>query len=337
MVSDFRRSLWPLVLHAVIATLRPGWNAGTMRPAERTHGKESDADMTLIPLSNGILSATIATLGAELQSLKDAAGSEWLWQADPAVWPRHAPILFPIVGKAAGNALLIDGRSYPIGQHGFARDRDFAIVEQGPGHVTLRLVADAETRTHYPFDFVLDLTYALDGATLAETATITNPGAAPLPASVGFHPGFAWPLPGSDAPQEAHLVLFEKAEPAPIRRLGPGGVLPDGLPTPVEGRRLALAPSLFAADALIFDRLESRSLWFGVPGRPGLRVDFPDMPYLGLWMKPGAPFLCIEPWQGHAAPEGFAGPIADMPGMLAIAPGASVARHMAVSLAAPEA
>lgn len=302
------------------------------RPAVNGIGK---AEMGSIHLSNGDLSADIATLGAELQSLRDAKDREWLWQADPAVWPRHAPILFPIVGKAAGNTLLWHGESYPIGQHGFARDREFELIAQTPASATLRLTADVETRRHFPFDFVLDVTYSLDGTTLSERATITNPGAEILPASIGYHPGFAWPLPGTEAPQEAHVVRFETDEPADIRRLGPGGVLPQGFPTPVQGRQIELSPKLFLADAIIFDRLSSRSLWFGVPGKPGLRVDFPDMPFLGLWTKPGAPFLCIEPWQGHAAPEGFAGEFDTMPGMLQIAPGASVARHMSATLGAP--
>lgn len=290
----------------------------------------------MVELSNGELSVAIAPFGAELQSLKDGSGREWLWQADPAFWPRHAPILFPIVGKAAGNTLVWKGVSYPIGQHGFARDREFVVIEASAERAVFRLTADAETRKHYPFDFQLDLAYSLDGTSLTQTATITNPGKTTLPASVGYHPAFAWPLPGSDAPQEAHIVLFEKDEPADIRRLGPSGVLPQGLPTPVEGRSLALSPSLFAADAIIFDRLASRSLWFGVPGRRGLRVDFPDMPFLGLWMKPGAGFLCIEPWQGHAAPEGFTGDFDAMPGMLHVAPGASVARHMRMMIDAAE-
>ncbi|MCX5513064.1 aldose epimerase [Kaistia algarum] len=292
--------------------------------------------MTTITLSNGTLSAEIATLGAELQSLKDSAGREWLWQADPAFWPRHAPVLFPIVGKAAGGKVRVGDKEYPIGQHGFARDSEFEIVEQTPSSVALRLIESTATRQHYPFDFELVMHYALEGTTLHQTATIRNPGGDSLPASFGYHPGFAWPLPDTEAAQTDHIVLFEKDEPAEIRRLGPGGVEAKGRPSPVAGRCLALDPSLFDDDAMIFDRLESRSLWFGVPGKPGLRADFPDMPYLGLWMKPGAPYLCIEPWQGHAAPEGFAGDIGDMPGMMHIAPGASEARHMSVTLEAPE-
>ncbi|MBB3932349.1 galactose mutarotase-like enzyme [Kaistia hirudinis] len=294
--------------------------------------------MDSVSLSNGVISAVIATKGAELVSLKDAAGAEWLWQADPAVWGRHAPILFPIVGRATNDAIRYRGVAYPIGQHGFARDSAFAVIEQTEASVTLRLVASEATRQHYPFDFELELTYALDGATLRQRATITNPGDDVLPACFGYHPGFAWPLPGSDAAQEAHIVLFEKDEPAGIRRLVPGGagVALDPRSTPVVGRRLPLSPALFDEDAIIFDQLKSRSLWFGVPGRPGLRADFPDMPHLGLWMKPGAPYLCIEPWQGHAAPVGFSGEVGDIPGMMKIAPGTSVARHMDVTLGAPE-
>ncbi|HWJ75675.1 MAG TPA: aldose 1-epimerase family protein [Kaistia sp.] len=291
--------------------------------------------MDTIKLSNGAISVVIARKGAELQSLADAQGREWLWQADPTFWGRHAPILFPIVGRAANDQVRIDGSNFPIGQHGFARDCEFEVLSSGPERAGLRLIADVETRRHYPFDFELDIRFELAGTTLYQTVTIRNQGATPMPASVGFHPGFQWPLPGASAPQTGHVVIFEREECADIRRLKTGGVDAAGYPTPVEGKVLPLDPSLFLEDAVIFDDLKSRSLWFGAPGSDGIRVDFPDLPYLGIWTKPGAPFLCLEPWQGHAAPAGFDGEMADMPGMVVVPPTGSVTRHIAIRIAAP--
>lgn len=291
--------------------------------------------MDRIELSNGEIAVLVARKGAELQSLADAAGREWLWQADPAFWGRHAPVLFPIVGRAAGDHVTVGDQSYPIGQHGFARDREFEVLSAGPERAGFRLVADEQTRRHYPFDFELDIRFELAGATLYQTVTAQNRGAAPMPASIGFHPGFQWPLPGGAAPQTGHVVIFERAEPADIRRLKEGGLDAAGHPTPVEGSVLPLDAALFLEDAVIFDRLASRSLWFGAPGSDGIRIDFPDLPFLGIWTKPGAPFLCIEPWQGHAAPLGFDGEMAAMPGMVEVPPGGSVTRHVAIRVGAP--
>ena len=291
--------------------------------------------MERIKLTNGVITAEIAVRGAELQSLRDAHGREWLWQGDPAFWNRHAPILFPLVGRAPGDHIRYKDRAYPIGQHGFARDRDFEVLSSGPERAGFRLLADPETRRAYPFDFELDIRFELAGPALLQTVTVRNPGAVTLPASIGFHPGFQWPLPGSTGGATDHVILFEAEEPAEIRRLIAGGVDPVGRPTPVVGRSLALDPELFREDAIIFDKIRSRSVWLGVPGRDGLRVDFPDLPYLGIWTKPGAPFLCIEPWQGHAAPAGFQGEIGDIPGMMHIAPGGSAARHLSLRLGAP--
>jgi galactose mutarotase-like enzyme len=139
---------------------------------------------------------------------------------------------------------------------------------------------------------------------------------------VGFHPGFRWPLPYGRERAE-HFIEFASDEPAPIRRLDAVGLLaPQPQPTPVSNRRLALNDSLFANDALIFDQLRGRSVTYGAAEGPRIRVDFPDSPYLGIWTKPGgAPFICIEPWQGVTDPVGFSGEFTAKPGVFTVAPG----------------
>lgn len=296
---------------------------------------QDGSEMDRIKLSNGEIVVEIARKGAELQSLADAGGRQWLWQADPAFWGRHAPVLFPIVGRAANDEVTVGGKAYPISQHGFARDRVFEVLSSGPERAGLRLVADEDTRRHYPFDFELDIRFELAGTTLFHTVTARNHGSDPMPVSIGFHPGFQWPLPGASAPQTGHVVVFEREEGADIRRLKDGGVDAAGHPSPVEGKVLALDASLFLEDAIIFDDLKSRSLWFGAPGSDGIRIDYPDLPFLGIWTKPGAPFLCIEPWQGHAAPLGFSGEMAAMPGMVVVPSEGSVTRHMSIRIGAP--
>ncbi len=204
------------------------------------------------------IAATIAAAGAELCSLRDAAGRELLWQALPA-WPRHAPVLFPIVGRLAGDRLTADGTSYALPQHGFARDRRFAWVERGRDGCRLALTDDAETRARYPWPFAFELGYAVAGDTLAVTFSIFNPGDATLPASMGAHPAFRWPL-ADGVPKAAHTLTFAAPEPAPVRRLAGGLLLPDPVPSPIAGRVLRLDEALFAADAIILDQPASRSV-----------------------------------------------------------------------------
>lgn len=278
------------------------------------------------------LTAEISEDGAELQRLTDAAGRDYLWDGDPAFWAGRAPILFPIVGSLNGDRFRWRGQDYSLPRHGYARRRRFSVVEQGPDGLVLRLAADDAIRAAWPFDATLDMIFTLGGATLTMTARVTNGGPDPMPTSFGFHPALRWPLPG--APSKAgHVIRFDKPEPAPVRRLDAAGLLdPATRPTPVERDTLALDEGLFAEDALIFDALESRRLTYRGPGTAEVAVDFQGMPQLGLWMKPGAGYLCIEPWQGYSDPAGFDGSIDEKPGMVTIAPGESRNFGMAITI-----
>ena len=288
----------------------------------------------LISIASTALSASINPLGAELWTLADADGRSLMTDADPAFWTGRAPLLFPIVGALGDDSYrLEDGRAFTLPKHGFARRKPFLLVERGGAHAVLRLTPDAETRAASPFEFRLDMAFHLAGLTLAMTATVANVGEGAMPFSFGYHPAFAWPLPYGGA-KEDHRVTFERDEPAPLRQLdlATGLVLPDRRPTPVEDRTLAPTDALFEADALIWDQLESRSLTWGIPGRPHLRIDFPDTDRLGIWQKPGARYLCIEPWAGMADPSDFAGSIWEKPGIIHLAPGEERAFRMDVTL-----
>lgn len=292
----------------------------------------TDPFVTIRSPGEGI-SAVINPLGAELWSLTDADGHELMTNGDPAWWTGHAPLLFPVVGTLTGDSYrLPDGRRFTLPRHGFARRKSFRLAEQGGSHVVFALAPDAETHAAYPFAFRLTVAYSVEGETLAMRVTVGNDGDEPMPYNLGFHPAFAWPLPYG-APKDAHRLLFEAPEPQPIRRLGANGlVLPDPQPTPVAGRTLTPTVEMFEGDALIWDRLESRSILFGAQGSRALQIDFPDCPHLGLWQKPGAPFLCIEPWAGYADPDGFDDSIWDKPGILTLGPGEERAYRLTVSL-----
>lgn len=276
----------------------------------------------LVGITSGTLSARINPLGAELWSLTDASGREYMTDADPAFWSGHAPLLFPIVGALGGGRYRLGDAAFALPKHGFARHSRFEIVEVARDRVRFRLTDSAETRAAYPFAFALEAAFALEGACLATTVTVSNRGDAPMPFSFGFHPAFAWPLPhGGD--KAAHRIAFEREEPAAVRRIdrASGTLLADSEPTPVRGRELVPEAALFERDALIWDRLASRSLVFAGENGAALRLDFPDCPHLGIWQKPGAPFLAIEPWHGFNDPEGFAGDFADKPGVVLLPAG----------------
>jgi galactose mutarotase-like enzyme len=156
---------------------------------------------------------------------------------------------------------------------------------------------------------------------LTLTTSIRNLGDAAMPASFGYHPAFRWPLP-FDQPRQGHYLEFDSDEPAPVRRLDPKGLLtPERQPTPVAGRRLELEDALFQSDAVIFDALRSQRVTYGADTGPRIAVSFPDTPFLGVWTKPGAHFICIEPWHGIADPQGFSGDFSVKPGIFMVAPG----------------
>jgi galactose mutarotase-like enzyme len=272
----------------------------------------------IVTISDSTLSAQVSALGAELLRLQDHDGLDLLWDGDPAFWTGRSPLLFPIVGEVRGNRIKVAGAEYGIGRHGFARTSTFALVASGAARCTWRLEASAATRRQYPFEFRLDVTYTIEGGALRMTAEVTNQGDGVMPASFGFHPALRWPLPYGK-PRAAHEIVFERDEPLPIRRPIDGLLSSVRYTTPVRGRRLALHDGLFEDDAIVFDSLESRSVVYG----DAVRVSFPEMPHLGIWTKPGAGFICIEPWQGYASPEGFDGELVGKPGMVPIAPAAT--------------
>jgi galactose mutarotase-like enzyme len=275
-----------------------------------------------------VLTAEIDPQGAQLSVLRDAQGRDLLWHGDPAIWKGRAPILFPIVGTLHGGQYRWRGESHSLRRQGFARDRRFAPLRHSAHEAVFRLVDDEATRKVYPFGFELDVHYRLAGCRLTTEARVRNTGETPLPASLGFHPGFPWPLPG-DAARAAHCVEFEHPEPAPIRRLDQQGLLTATRhATPIRGRRLLLDDALFRDDVIILDQFASRSLTYGADSGPRIRVEFPDATHLGLWTRPGAPFLCIEPWRGVADPQGFTAELDAKPGMILVPGGASAALTM---------
>jgi galactose mutarotase-like enzyme len=265
----------------------------------------------------------ISEHGAEPHSLRGPDGHEYLWQAGEA-WRRHAPILFPIVGRVPDDTITVDGRTYPLTQHGFARDLEWDVMATDDSSATLRLRDSDGTRARFPFGFQLTAHYAVDDDGLLTTYEVTNPGDAPLPVSLGSHPAFAWPL-EPEAARTEHVVVFDEPEPAPVRRLDHTLVLPGSEPTPVDGAVLRLDPALFVADAIVMDRVVSRGLRYLAPSGRGVRLTWDDaFDVFVVWSRPdGANLLCLEPCVGGAAPVDFAGELRDKPGVRLVEPGAT--------------
>ena len=279
-----------------------------------------------IVLQSGGAQARVALRGAELLAWRVGA-LDLLWTPDAAVWPDTAPILFPVVGWTR-DGIRHQGRHYPLGLHGFARNLAFAPVESSDAHVRLRLCDSFETRALYPFGFQFDVIHVLGDSTLTTALEITNIGDAPAPYAVGLHPGFCWPLAGSGAP---HFFLFETDERPEVPVIAPGGLFSgERRSVPLADRHLALNDALFAREALCFLNVESRTLRYKAPGA-AIRFDLDDFPHVALWSKPGAPFICVEAWTGHGDPVGFDGELAEKPSMRLLAPGETARHSMAMS------
>ncbi|MBY3170980.1 aldose 1-epimerase family protein [Rhizobium laguerreae] len=273
-----------------------------------------------IRIGNEDLTVDVSSLGAEMQALRSSDGRSWLWTGGAAFWTGRSPILFPIVGKAPDDKIAIDGTVYPMAQHGFARRSEFVLAASTETMCRFELVASDATRSVYPFDFQLAVVHAVEGRVLTVTAEVTNRGRKAMPFGLGFHSAFAWPLP--DASGRDHIVTLDnQGEPGLVRLQG-GLINPAPLPSPFDAGRLVLDHSMFEQDAMIFPDGAGEGLSYGAEGGPTMQFHFENLPNLALWTKPGAPFLCIEPWHGTAAEAGGSSELSERPSTTILAPGA---------------
>ena len=250
-------------------------------------------------IANNRLIVEISERGAELRSVRTPDGAEWLWQGDPAYWTGRSPLLFPVVGRSPDNTVTIGGVPHAMPAHGIARISDFAEEARGSDWARLVLEDSAASRESYPFAFRLALTYRLVDATLSIIASVSNSDSVAMPFQFGFHPGFSWPLPGG-AGQRHSVVLANGAEPA-LYRLDDDKLLVDSpLPSPFASGRLLPEPAMFEADAMLFPTGVGHDVSFGIGNGPSVRMVTANLPHFAIWQKPGAPFLCLEPWHGTA-------------------------------------
>jgi galactose mutarotase-like enzyme len=258
--------------------------------------------MEKLNIGSADLRVTIKLTGAEMVSIVDVRdGCEHLWQADPKFWGRHAPILFPTVGESKDGAITVDGTSFPMGRHGFARFRDFELVSKDDASATLRLVSDHITRQSYPFDFVFETSYHVKGATIEQRFHVKNTGNVPLAFQLGGHPAFAVPCGNGGDHADHSIVLGTKGN--YTRHLLTSGGLFSGEVRPFmfDTDRFSLSHELFKEDALVFKNagISEAALVNNVTGKQ-VKMRFDGFPHLGIWSVPGASYVCIEPWIGCA-------------------------------------
>jgi galactose mutarotase-like enzyme len=256
--------------------------------------------MTII--ENDYLKIAISAKGAQLSSLYNkGAQIEHLWQADENVWPWHAPNLFPIVGGLVNNQLQVDGKAYTLSRHGFARQSEFELLEASATHAVFQLAANEQTTAVYPYQFAYQVLYDLIDNALRVTYKVINLDDKSIYFSVGAHPAFNIPFNG-EGNYEDYYLEFERAEKLDMHLLSTEGYLTNEIhPINLDGQKLHLTRHLFDADALVFKNIQSKSVTIKSNLNSHiLKVEFPQFRHLGIWAKPGANFVCIEPWLGYA-------------------------------------
>ena len=249
------------------------------------------------------LRVTVSTKGGEFVSIKDIAGTEYLWQGDPNYWAGQSPICFPIVGSLRKKTASIgNGKTCTMERHGVVKGQEFTVVEDTDDAVVLAFCSNQETLNRYPFKFELQVRYQVSGKTLTTTFTVWNHDQEPMPYQIGGHPAFNCPI-GDDGKFEDYVVEFAQEETLTV----PFPVIETGLLNVKKRTKLLdhsnilkMDHSLFLVDALFFDKLKSRKVSLKNPesGR-GLSMDFHEFQNFVIWStRTGAPFVALEPWNG---------------------------------------
>jgi galactose mutarotase-like enzyme len=218
-----------------------------------------------------------------------------IWNADPAFWARHSPVLFPIVGTLKNDTYRYNSKQYLLSRHGFARDMEFQPLNQSDDSITFLLTENEATLKVYPFHFELQLIYTLIENSLCIHYKVFNKSSEILYFSIGAHPAFA--LSGKF---EDYTIRMEQQEKLQYHLLENDLISEKTGYLNLKNKDFDLDYDLFKNDALVFKHLKSKSLTILQKQKPLLKVNFKEFPYLGIWTKAGAPFICIEPWFGYS-------------------------------------
>jgi galactose mutarotase-like enzyme len=248
-------------------------------------------------ISNGTISLAVAEEGGEMMSII-FNGAEYLWQGNSAYWKDRAINLFPINGRLKDGEYTYRGKTYKMNIHGFVRRAKLQCVKETETSLAFRMLSDERTRETYPFDFSYEVEYLLKGCRIEVMYTVMNNGAEPMYFCLGGHPGFNVPIDNIGNFASYRLEFPKHAEPRKV-------IFDDALlitgktePFPLDNGTLALSHRLFDVDAIFLENAGTFVTLKSDLTCRKIKLDFKDMPYLGLWHTPrtDAPFLCIEPW-----------------------------------------
>ena len=251
-------------------------------------------------LRSNQLHVSINSFGAELSSVKNNNGIEFIWQADKELWARHAPVLFPVVGKLKDSFFVYENIKHELSQHGFARDMDFKLIEALSDSCTHELTSSPETLEKFPFEFVFQINYLLHENKLITNYKVINPSSKALLFSVGAHPGFNCPL----LPNESFNDYYLEFEKNSYQLTG----LDNGLRTDAKSNlvlsdnKLFLNTEVFSKDALVFENGQINKVSLcSTKSEHKITLESRSWPYFGIWSKKGCDnFVCLEPWYGIA-------------------------------------
>ncbi|MFW2606306.1 aldose 1-epimerase family protein [Aliarcobacter butzleri] len=264
-------------------------------------------------IKNSFIKAQIKSFGAELNSLKKCDKNfEYIWQANSKYWARHSPVLFPIVGRLKEDSYFYKNKKYSLSQHGFARDKEFEVVQNEANFIEFRLKSDEKSLEFYPFFFELDIGYKLDKNSLIVSYKVKNKSDEKMYFSIGAHPAFNT--------QVGDFLEFENIKTTKRYFLDEKGLIYKNEDLNLENSKLYLDKDLFKDDALVFNDSNIKQITLkNIENKSKVKVKFDNFPYLGIWSKPNdAPFVCIEPWFGVADEKNANQKIEDKKGILSL-------------------
>ncbi len=270
--------------------------------------------------------AVIKTKGAELSSLQKE-GKNYIWKINPDFWNKTSPILFPIVGALKNGEYQFKDTVYQLPRHGFARDFEFEIAEKTEKSVVFSLINSEETSKVYPFNFELKISYVLENSTLIVKYDVINHSSQKMYYSIGAHPAFA-----IDGDFEEYSLVFDEEKDLETYQLSQDLFSGKTEIIKLNGNILPLKYTLFEQDALVFKNFATKSLTLAKNNEPVMKVEFPEFPYLGIWTKKDAPFICIEPWLGIADNATAIGNLTEKEGIQMLEPNAMKSVFWSVEL-----
>ncbi|WP_028908954.1 aldose 1-epimerase family protein [Prevotella sp. AGR2160] len=284
-------------------------------------------------INNDTLTLTISEHGAELQSIRDAKGQEYLWDGDEHYWNRHSPILFPLVCGLWQDTYRIDGKEYHLSRHGFARDTDFKVVRKSADRITFALSDSEETLKVYPYHFNLAISYRLEGNKIHVVWHVENTDRQTIFFQIGGHPAFLVPGARKGEPLRGRL-RFDNPRPERLYGNDHGCIVKGYHPIETDNGVWVFTEDMFRDDALIFDRSQIRHIEIlDDDDKAVVTVDC-KTPALGIWSPAGkhAPFVCIEPWYGIHDWAGYQGEFKDKYLMNQLLPGASFMSEYTITI-----